>query len=57
MKIALGIVLVIIGVIFGANALGSLGGRYGPANLWRNVSLASGVSIAAIFGGVYLLAS
>ena len=55
MKIALAVILFIGAVIFAANVLGSLSGRYGSARRWRNVALAGTIAVAAGVGGVALI--
>ena len=55
MKIALAVILFILGFIFAMNLLSTLIGRYGPANAVRNALLAGAVATAAIYGGIALI--
>lgn len=55
MKIALAIVLIVVGVIFAANLLGTLTGRYDSARRWQNALLAGAVSAVAFGVAVFLL--
>jgi hypothetical protein len=57
MNIAVAVVLIVVGIIFAANVLGSLSGRYGSARRWRNVLLAGGVSTIAFVGALLLLSN
>ncbi len=57
MKIAIAVVLFIVGAVFAANALGSLSGRYGSANVSRNVLVAGGIAAAAFVAGYVLISS
>ncbi len=55
MSTAGAVILIIIGVTFGANALNSLSGRHGTARKWKNMALAGAISALAIWGAVELL--
>lgn len=55
MRVAIAVVLIIVGVVFAANVLGTLTGRYGPARRAQNALIAGAVSAAAFGVAVFLL--
>ena len=55
MNIVFGILLILVGISFFANALNSLFGRYGTARRGKNIALALAVSGAAFLGAFRLL--
>ena len=55
MNIVFAILLILVGIIFLANALNSVFGRYGTARRGTNIALALAVSVAAFCGAFILL--
>lgn len=54
-NIVFAILLILVGIVFLANALNSLSGGYGTIRRWKNMALALAVSGAAFWGAFSLL--
>ena len=57
MNIAIGIVLLLVALVFGINAVNSASGRYGSHNQGRNILLAGSIATLGVIGAIYAFGS
>jgi len=57
MNIAIGIVLLLVAIVFGINAINSASGRYGSHNRGRNILLAGSIATLGVIGAIYAFGS